>query len=306
MSSPTTRPVLAGVDGLPGSAGAVRYAVDQARERHAPLQLVHVVSCPLSLGPPISLTDLLETGRACLARELATVRETAPDLDVTTVLARGDRSAGLVQAAESAQLLVIGRETRRGLDRLLTGTTTASVASHAPCDVVVVPSFWVGDHPHGRVVVALKSRRDSRELLAKAFAEAGTRRAALRVVTAWELADPYLDRIEFRTHADEWVTNATQVVLDVTADWRAVYPDVDVEAKVVHGSAATVLLQASGDADLLVISRRRFALPPYGHLGGVGHSVLRLSDVPVHVVPYAADDAADEPVVLELAGVPVN
>ena len=43
MNSPTTRPVVVGVDGRPGSAGALRYAVTEARRRRAPLQLVHVV-----------------------------------------------------------------------------------------------------------------------------------------------------------------------------------------------------------------------------------------------------------------------
>ena len=63
----------------------------------------------------------------------------------------------------------------------------------------------------------------------------------------------------------------------------------------------------SGDADLLLISRRRLALPPYGHLGGVGHDLLRLSDLPVQLVPYAPDPApAEEDLVLEEAGAPLK
>jgi nucleotide-binding universal stress UspA family protein len=301
MTSSTTRPVLVGVDGLPGSAGAVRYAVSEALRRHTSLQLVHVIPGVLSLDPVIPLAYLQESGRDVLNQELTKVRSAAPELLVTTLLTRGARSAALASAAEDAQLLVIGRETRRGLDRLLTGTTTASVASQSPCDVVVVPSSWVDEHRRC-VTVGLKYRRHSHELLAQAFSEAAARRAALRVVTAWELADPYLDRVEYRTHADEWTASGTQAVLDVTAPWQALYPDIEVEIEVLHGSPAKVLLRASRDADLLVISRRRFALPPYGRLGGVGHSLLRLSDVPVHVVPYAADHPVDEPLVLDVAG----
>jgi hypothetical protein len=44
----------------------------------------------------------------------------------------------------------------------------------------------------------------------------------------------------------------------------------------------------------MVVSRRRLALPPYGQLGDVVHSLLRFSEVPVHVVPYAADPPAEE------------
>ena len=61
-----------------------------------------------------------------------------------------------------------------------------------------------------------------------------------------------------------------------------------------------MLLHASADSDLLVVSRRRLTLPPYGHLGGVVHDLLRLSEVPVLVVPFVADRTEDlEDLVLE-------
>ena len=307
MTTIPTRPVLVGVDGLPGSSGAVRYAVVEARRRQAPLQLVHVIPDFLSPGPPVPLPDLDRIGVDILEREARSVRQMARDLTVTTALVHGERSTGLVRAAEPAQLLVIGRETRHGVERFYTGTVTASVAAHAPCDVVVVPSFWVDDHPHRTVVVGLKNGRHCTELLSQAFSEAAERDARLVVVTAWEVADPYSDRIELRTHADEWEAYGRRLVDEVVADWRTAFPEVVVESRVVHGPAAKVLLQATDESDLLVVSRRRLALPPYGYLGGVVHSLLRLSDVPVHVVPYAADPPApDEDLVLEAAGAPVK
>jgi nucleotide-binding universal stress UspA family protein len=307
MNSPNTRPVVVGVDGEPGSAGALRYAVAEARRRHAPLRLVHVVPAFVSLGPAIPLADLHRIGQEVLDEAARTVQEAAPDLEVTTAIAHGDRRSGVVDAAEGAQLVVVGRETRRGLDRVLTGTVTAGVATHASCDVVVVPSFWVELPEHGRVVVGLKSRRNSHELLAEAFAEASARDAVLVVVTAWQLVDPYFDREEGRTHAREWEDEGRKVVTEVTADWRTVYPDVELEIRIVHGPAARVLLDVSADSDLLVISRRRLAFPASGRLGAVGHDLLRLSDVPVHVVPYVVDPSPDtESLVLEEAGTPLK
>lgn len=303
----TPRPVLVGVDGLPGSAGAVRYAVAEAHRRRAPLLLVHVVPDFFSVGPPVPLSDLEEVGTRLLEREEAAVRRMAPDLTVTTMMPWGERSTGLVKAAESAQLVVIGRETRRGVQRFYAGTTTAAVAAHAPCDVVVVPSFWEEGRPRHRVVVGLKSRQHSAELLSQGLSEAIARDAALVIVMAWQVPDPYFDRIELRTHADEWQAHGQELIAEVTADWRTTYPDVTVESRVVHGAPARVLLEASAGSDLLVVSRRRLALPPYGRLGGVVHSLLRLSDVPVHVVPYAADPPAEDvDLVLETAGAPVK
>jgi len=293
MNRPNARPVVVGVDGEPGSAGALRYAVAQARRRQAPLRLVHVVPAFGGPGPAIPLADLHRIGREVLEEAAQSVQELDPDLELSTVIAHGERRDGVVRAAEDAQLVVVGRETRRGLDRVLTGTVTAGVAARASCHVVVVPSFWVDDTHHGRVVVGLKSRHNAHELLAEAFAEAAARDDVLVVVTAWQLADSYFDRIEGRTNAAEWEEEGRRVVADVSRDWRTVYPDVATETRIVHGSAARVLLDASEESDLLVISRRRLALPPYGRLGAVGHDLLRLSDVPVHVVPYVAEPSAD-------------
>lgn len=307
MTTPSTRPVIVGVDGLPGSAGALRYAVAEARRRHTSLCLVHVVPSVLSFGPAVALADLHEIGVDLLAAAELTARELAPDLTVDTVLTRGERTTGVVQAAEDAQLVVVGRESRRGIERFLTGTATASIAAHAPTDVVVVPSFWVDSDPHGRVVVGVKSTHNIHELLSQAFSEAAARHASLRLVTAWHLADPYFDTIEARTHADDWERDGLKVLSEVTADWRTVYPEVELETRILHGKATRVLLQASEDSDLLLISRRRLALPPYGQLGGVGHDLLRLSEIPVQVVPYVVDPVTGtEALVLEDAGTPLK
>ena len=66
------------------------------------------------------------------------------------------------------------------------------------------PVVLVDDHPHGRVVVGVKSSNNTHELLAQAFTEASARGAVLTAVVAWQLPDPYFDRIEARTHAEDW------------------------------------------------------------------------------------------------------
>lgn len=307
MNTLSTLPVIVGVDGLPGSAGALRYGISEALRRRAPVRLVHVVPNVLALGQAVPMADLLQVGVDLLEKARRTARELAPDLEVLTVLTRGDRATGVVKAAEDAQLVVVGRESRRGIERMLTGTATASIAAHAPCDVVVVPSFWMDSHAHGRVVVGVKSTRNVHELLSQAFSEAAARQASLRLVTAWQLADPYFDRVEARTHAEDWERDAMEVLAEVTADWRTAFPEVELETSVVHGPAARVLLHASEDSDLLLISRRRLALPPYGKLGGIGHDLLRLSEIPVQVVPYVADPVTGtEALVLETAGTPLK
>jgi nucleotide-binding universal stress UspA family protein len=302
MTRPSVRPVIVGVDGLPGSAGALRYAVAEARRRHTSLCLVHVVPSELSSGAA-PLTDLHQGGVDLLDAAEVTVRQLAPDLAVDTVLTPGERTTGVLRAAEGAQLVVVGRERRRGIERFLTGSATAGIAAHAPTDVVVVPSFWVDSDPHCRVVVGVEPTRNLHELLSHAFSEAAARHASLRLVTAWHLVDPYADRIEARTHGDDWERGGVHALFAAAAGWRAEHPDVEVEARIAHGPAARVLLQASEDSDLLLISRRRLELPPYGQLGSVGHDLIRLSDVPVQVVPYVPDPVQEDDLEIEDAGI---
>jgi nucleotide-binding universal stress UspA family protein len=313
MNGPETGPVVVGVDGTPGSAGALRYAVAEAVRRDAPLRLVHVLPVTAPVWPgvpigPVAGADLREVAASILDGALDSVRDVAPGLEVTTRLSAGSRSGALVEASQDAQLAVVGRESQHGIDRILVGAVTAAVAAHAPCEVAVVPSFWKGDNPRHRVVVGLKSRTNARAILGEAFAQAGARGAALTIVTAWELPDPYLDRMEVRTHADEWEADGRRVIEDVVAKWRDEYADVAIDVRVRHGRAAEVLLAASRDSDLLLVSRRHHALPPHGHLGGVAHAVLRVSDVPVVVVPFiaATPDPDEDPLVLEDSGAPVK
>jgi nucleotide-binding universal stress UspA family protein len=313
MNAPKTGPVVVGVDGTPGSAGALRYAAAEAERRDAPLRLVHVlpVTAPVWPGVPMTAiagTELREVAGSILDGAREAVSVLAPGLDVSTRLSAGSRSGALVEASQDAQVVVVGRETQHGVDRILVGAVTAAVAAHAPCEVAVVPSFWNGDHPRNRVVVGLKTRTNAHALLGEAFAQARARGADLTIVTAWELPDPYLDRIEVRTHADEWEADGRRVIEDVVAKWRGEYTDVAIDVRVQHGRAMEVLLAASRDSDLLLVSRRHHALPPYGHLGGVAHAVLRVSDVPVIVVPFtgAPPDPDEDPLVLEDSGAPVK
>lgn len=296
--------VVVGVDGTPGGAGALRYAVAEARRRSVPLHLVHVLADGLNVVPVIAPQTLRGAGQAVLDAATRTARELGPDLEVTGQLEVGRRSDALVFAARNASLLVLGRESRTGVDRLLTGTTTAAAAAHAPCDVVVVPSFWTGDDARGRVVVGVRSLREAGDVVDHAFAEAAWRGAGLLAVTAWHIPDLYLDKIEARTHASEWVDAGTAELEQLVRPLRQTHPNVEVELRVVHGRPASVLLGASADSDLLVLTRRHASLPPHERLGSVGRAVLRLSDVPVLVVPSTSTSETHD-LVLEEAGAPL-
>ena len=118
-----SRPIVIGVDGSAAVAGVVRYGVEEARRVGAPIKLIHVVPDYVPVSPMVPLTpvDLVETGTALLAAAEQQVRELAPDLHVEAWLHHGTRPVQLVQAAEGARFLAVGRDDRPLMERLLRG-----------------------------------------------------------------------------------------------------------------------------------------------------------------------------------------
>lgn len=299
--STASLPVAVGVDGCTGSIGAIHYAVAEAARRRTSLCLIHVMPLALpswSAPAVVVFPELREAATSILADALEIARKADPSVHVVTRLDHGSRAARLIANAQDAQLLVVGRETQHGINRVLFGATTLAVASRAASAVIVVPETWRGDRFGGRVVIGLKDRTNARELLGVAFAEADARAGSVHAVTAWNLPDPYLDRIELRTHASEWEDEVRQLVDPLLAAWRPTFPDVLADFDVTHGRAASVLLTETLTSDLLVLARRPHATLPYGRLGGVAHRVLLLSTTPTLVVPHCPPTSIPESLVL--------
>jgi nucleotide-binding universal stress UspA family protein len=299
MTTQEAHAVVVAVDGGPGCAGALRYAVDEALRRGERLHVVHVwpSTLPGTLLPRGTAAGLQAGG--CRALDLAaeTAGRLAPGLEVDTELVVGPRAAGILSAARCGRLVVVGRQPRNhpAVELMATPTT---VAARAECPTVVVPSAWTAERPGGVIVVGMKSRTHARELLSHAFGTAHDRGARIVVVTAWELYDPTMDRAEARSNPEYWEAEGTRVLEELVAEWRERYPVVPVELRVVHGRAAKVLVREAAQADLLLVGRRQHTVPPYGRLGSTSHAVLLSSETPVEVVPAGVvADAPDRPTV---------
>ena len=204
-------------DGTSASDGALRYAVQQAQTRRAELRILHVMPMAVPVPPlrPVEPADLEPYARNVLTRAAKQARDLAPGPAVSTMLAHGGRVRAIVDGSADAQLVVVGRETSHGLERLLTGATTAGVASNAHCPVVVVPGDWrprSSSEGGGTVVVGIRRSDDASHLMAAAYEQAMTLHATITVVHAWELPDPYLDSVEARTHPDEWQALGEQLL----------------------------------------------------------------------------------------------
>lgn len=278
--------ILVGVDGSEGSTSALQYAVAEADRGGTSLLLIHVIPDYVAMSPmlPLVPSELQQTGHAILDRAAAEAGSALGAGRVGSALLTGNRSRCLVRAGEHASLIVLGREAHSSLERLVTGATTIGVAARSTCPTIAVPPGWRPRAGKSRVVVGLERTAHSRALLRRAFHLATQRDAELVLIHTWELPSGYDDIIARRAGGQEWSDHVREQIEPHLAEWRAAYPRVQVELRVVHGQAARTLRDASEEADLLVLLRRPHGFPG-GHLGGTARVLLRESACPTEVIP---------------------
>jgi nucleotide-binding universal stress UspA family protein len=141
---PDSGPVVVGIDGSPNSEPAIAVAFEEASLRGVPLVAVHAwndVTYEDTRGTVRVLTqpDALEGGEERLLTErLAGWPEKYPDVEIRRLLVRDRPRHALLEASETAQLVVVGSHGRGGFTGMLLGSTSQALVQHAPCPVLVV------------------------------------------------------------------------------------------------------------------------------------------------------------------------
>jgi nucleotide-binding universal stress UspA family protein len=292
----TGKPVVVGVDGSEPSLRAVDWAADEAVLRGVSLRVVYAclweryegAALARDIGTPTALPLAQDVAGAAAQR----ARHRHPDLTVTGDVVFEEPEYALVREGRNASALVVGTRGRSGIAEMMLGSVSLAVAAHADCPVIVLR----GSHDnqatppvHGRVVVGVGE--DAKDSAAVQFAveEARRRGVPLEAVRAWrcpahETTDhPLLAGEPARLHEERAAEELEAALQDVPAD-------VDVRRDTVEGHARRVLVDASHEADLLVVGARRRE----GHfglqLGRVAHAALHHSACPVAVVPHREHD----------------
>ncbi|MFS8498524.1 MAG: universal stress protein [Micromonosporaceae bacterium] len=125
-------PVIAGVDGSPGSLRAVRYAAGEAVRRGRNLILVHA-----GVGAAESDRNRAQALLDEAAREAV---QADPAVRVSTEIRYGaDAADGMVEASKQAAVVVVGSRGRGGFLGLLLGSISQALVHHAHGPVLVVP-----------------------------------------------------------------------------------------------------------------------------------------------------------------------
>lgn len=281
--SSTARPVVVAVG--PGDVrAAVRYGAEEAVRAGCPLHLVHAVPV-VPQGPDTVL--ITAEGVERFGREsLALATEQAEDVvhgavPVVGALHRGAPVAVLVRAAEQARMVVLEHRHLSRLARLVNRTIAGGVAARTHAPVVAVPTGWKPSGEDPVVVVGVDVPERSAAVLAAATAQARVRGASLRVVHAWSLPDPY-DALRISDEeAKRWTERSRAEIcsaLDALGDLEVA---IEADVRIRRCGALEALMEASVDADLLVIGRHDPLLPVGSHIGGVARAVLREATCPV-------------------------
>lgn len=132
--------IVVGVDGSEPAQEALRWAFDEARRRHASVQVVHAWHQPV-----VSATGFIGDNDPYQKAAQEVLDAAIDGVDATGIeaierkLVTGSAAGALVRAARKADLLVVGSRGRGGLAGML-GSVSQQAAHHAPCPIVIIPA----------------------------------------------------------------------------------------------------------------------------------------------------------------------
>ncbi|MFR9757349.1 universal stress protein [Streptomyces sp. TR06-5] len=280
-------PVVVGTDGSHPSIVAVEAAAREARLHGTPLRVVHAYHPP-ALQPPLTEPQAARKQAEVVAADAAEcARVVEPGLGITPVATSGDALTVLEAESRSASLVVVGDRGRNAFTGLLLGSTGVQLAAHARSPVVVVREKW---DPEGPVVLGVDGSPAAATAVEFAFAEAALRRVGVLAVHAWtpwnvELPQPEDPSMPYAAAPGELRAQEERLLAEALTGCRERYPDVVVEQLLVRGGTRESLVDATREAQLVVVGSRGRGGFAGLLLGSVSQAVLHHAHCSVAVVP---------------------
>jgi nucleotide-binding universal stress UspA family protein len=255
---------VVGFDGSSTSIHAVRWSLANMHDRVETLTAVRAWASPLGgPDPPVPRSVVL----AAHQRDLeALLHTSAPGVDnVTAEVRYGQPAAVLLDASESASLLIVGNRGHGGVRRKLLGSVSLACVTNSRIPVIVVPPEATLDGQRRHIVVGFDGSDNSRLALewASAFVQenatihvvaAGKTSGVPRSLTASRSADLYHAR---REEVDRAVAEAIETS-PVAAHYRV---------RIERRDPVEALLEHAVGADVLVVGAR--GRSEYGMAGSI-------------------------------------
>ncbi|SDB85430.1 Nucleotide-binding universal stress protein, UspA family [Sanguibacter gelidistatuariae] len=285
--------IVVGVDGSMVSAAALRWAAREAGVREDSLWIVHVRApgrsrIPFGDGPLMEPDDAAHYGAQLLEEAARIARSEAPDIDIDVQGVTGQVATTLLEAAEEAALVVVGRSGHGTLGTIFLGSVSLRVAVHASCPVVVVPVTSDAHSAHVVAGIAVEAP-GARQVLSFALDEAVRRSCRLTVVAAYSIPFAQALRRDPSVYGPYDPINHAVTAASVAALLAHVreerHASLEIDTLVVGEDPAGAITLTGRGAQLTVVGSRGHGTVAGPVLGSVSQAVLRHAGHPVVVVP---------------------
>nr|WP_090280482.1 universal stress protein [Mycolicibacterium komanii]CRL76618.1 universal stress protein UspA-like protein [Mycolicibacterium komanii] len=282
--------IVVGVDGSPESDAAIHWATQVSVMREQPVTLVHAIA-PVITTWPGGLLDAayLEAQDAnahdVLEKAQKTVRNSVGESSVPKIEARVVKSSppwALVEASRDAVMTVVGTRGLSAIGRAVLGSVSTSLLHHGHGPVVVVNAeYGRGADRSLPVLLGVDGSPASESATALAFEEASRRGVDLVALHAWSDVGvfPALG-MDWHRYEDE----GHEILAERLAAWQEQYPDVHIHRRIVCDQPARWLVDATQQAQLVVLGSRGRGGFAGLLLGSVAAKVAHRATVPVIVV----------------------
>ncbi|WP_405910446.1 universal stress protein [Streptomyces sp. NBC_00828] len=276
-------PVVVGVDGMSSSLTMVEAAAREAERHGTGLLLAHAIGWSSDHVLPWDPdgTGLGASVKGTLAEAEHRAHGVAPGVEVTSEVLVGEPSTVLGIESDRASLAVVGKRGPTGLVGRIRGSDTGCPT--ASCPVLVVRGR---PDPAGSVVVGIDGSPTVRDALTFAFDEASLRGADLVVVqvrnawTRWSHNGSH----DASYDGNRPRTGRQRVLAETLAALQKTYPDVRVHHRQAGSRIGSALVDASTEAQLVVVGARKRGLARAARPGSADAVVLREAYCPVAVI----------------------
>ena len=281
--------LIVGVDESPCSAAALRWAVREARARGWKVTALHAwdwLEHGHAVADNFDSADGEREAAASLDRILTEALGGNGAGDVLRSVVRGRPVPALLEATSDAELLVLGARGLGGLKSLVLGSVSHQCTHHASCPVVVVREQGPPRSTIDRITVGVDGSESSRRALAWAVDAARVHDAVVDVVHAWTFPAMAGEVVVAMAYDPDQLAAAGHRLVDeaiASTDANGLVPRI--QRTVVGGAAASVILEAAGSSDLVVVGSRGRGGFAELLLGSVSQHVLHHPPCPVVVLP---------------------
>jgi nucleotide-binding universal stress UspA family protein len=283
--------VVAGIDGSDTALGAARWAAEFAARHGSPLTLLHAIPklhWDFTSADAPADPDRSTHADGVLAAAETAVRSTHPDLAIHTTAVKGAVATTLVDASDSARLLVVGTG---AADNRALGSHAVKIAHRALCPVVVwrQPVAKRTGKPLP-VVIGIDESDQSTRALAEAFDIAATLHAPLTVVHMWEIGAAVGMGDLGGEGAMDWQlldvlqTQQRQRMDELVEPFASKYRNAHVSKVFQDVSPAKGLTDLSREAQLVVVGSHGRGKLADSIFGSVSQNLIHHAECPVLVV----------------------